>query len=220
MLHADCQCKHAQSAPPSHRYSQELPKAEEAPQLQRLETLGLLTGWSLRSCPCAQSRLRACALAKYAFSFCRPKNFRTSSMRITGKEKAMTNVQSCQSSEHTAKILERKGMLMITKCTAMEPQQARTSQGLVQGGIWIREPSSERALNALSISMTTRTVNESVEALTLPAVKYEQGSFSKLRSRKGRGLKASQEEHFPQVMRSVKGTRVCWSGAVRSKEYQ
>lgn len=41
---------------------------------------------------------------------CRPKNLRTSSMKITGKEKAITKHQSCQLSGQTAKILARRGM--------------------------------------------------------------------------------------------------------------
>merc|ERR1719263_1876127 len=63
----------------------------------------------------------------------------------------------------------------MTKWRPKETNIASRSHGLAHGGIWRREPSSERALRALSISMTTRTEREKVEAVALPLVKYSHG---------------------------------------------
>ena len=95
----------------------------------------------------------------------------------------MTKNQSCKSSGQTAKIFAKTGTYKIMKCTSTEPMHAKINQGLVHGGIWTSDPSSETALKASAIPMITKTVKDSVEAFHLPAVKYEQGALSKLRSK-------------------------------------
>lgn len=64
-------------------------------------------------------------------------------------------------------------------CEAIEPIMAKMRYGLIQGGIVIRELSSDKALRALNISITTKTDKLRVEALTFPLVKYSQGLFEK-----------------------------------------
>lgn len=63
------------------------------------------------------------------------------------------------------------GTYTIMKWRAMEPQIAKIKYGFTKG-VWDkRELSSEIAFRALSISITTKTERESVEALTLPLTK-------------------------------------------------
>lgn len=59
--------------------------------------------------------------------------------------------------------------------SAIELRIAAMSHRLTKGDIVKRELSSEMALRALSISMTTSTDRLRVEALTLPSVKYLHG---------------------------------------------
>lgn len=51
--------------------------------------------------------------------------------------------------------------------------------GLIQGGIVIKELSSDNAFNALNISITTKTDKLKVEAFTFPLVKYSHGLLVK-----------------------------------------
>ena len=61
----------------------------------------------------------------------------------------------------------------MTKCMPMEKPMATRSHGLAHGGIWSSDESSESAFSALSISITTSTERDMVEAVALPAaVKY------------------------------------------------
>ena len=69
------------------------------------------------------------------------------------------------------KIVANAGTYRIKKCSANDENMARISHGLIHGGMITREMSSDSALHALNISITTSTVKESVIALTLPVVK-------------------------------------------------
>ena len=61
----------------------------------------------------------------------------------------------------------------------MDATMATINQGLIHGGITKSELSSDKAFNALSISITTNTERLRVLALTLPLVKYSQGFLLK-----------------------------------------
>ena len=64
-------------------------------------------------------------------------------------------------------------------CEAIEPIMAKMRYGLIHGGIVTKELSSDKALSALNISMTTNTDKLNVDALTFPLVKYSHGLFEK-----------------------------------------
>ena len=101
----------------------------------------------------------------------RPMNLRTSSMSHTGAAAAHTNSHSLKSSGTMLKIVASAGTYRIRKWSANELNMARISHGLIHGGMTISEMSSDIALHALNISMTTSVVSDSVDALTLPAWK-------------------------------------------------
>jgi hypothetical protein len=63
-----------------------------------------------------------------------------------------------------------------------------------------RELSSERALRALSISITTNTERLRVLALTLPLVKYSHGFFEKSIPKNGAAVNPSQLGHSLQFL--------------------
>ena len=68
-----------------------------------------------------------------------------------------------------------KGTSTMNQWRPMDTKQATMSHKFTKGVIVRSELSSEIALKALSISMTTRTERDSVDALTLPSVKYLHG---------------------------------------------
>lgn len=90
---------------------------------------------------------------------------------ITGKEKAKTRIHSAWFIAAIPKILEKIGTYTIMTWRPMDHVMARRRYGLTNGDMVNRELSSEMAFKALSISMTTRTESERVEALTFPVVK-------------------------------------------------
>ena len=92
-------------------------------------------------------------------------------MSHTGVEKSSTSAHSLASSGTMEKIRASAGTYKITKCSAKEDAIASRSHGLIQGGITNSEMSSEMALHALNISITTSTVSDNVEAFSLPSVK-------------------------------------------------
>jgi len=55
---------------------------------------------------------------------------------------------------------------------------ANMSVGLASGPTVNKELSSDKAFNALNISITTRTVNDKVDAFYFPKVKYLHGCDS------------------------------------------
>jgi hypothetical protein len=61
----------------------------------------------------------------------------------------------------------------------MELDMARRRYGLTNGLMVRRELSSEIALRAFNISITTRTDRDKVDAFTFPSTKYLHGSFCK-----------------------------------------
>lgn len=128
-----------------------------------------------------------------------PMNFRISSIMITGNATARTKSHSFKDSGTMPKILARNGTYRIKKCKPNETDMARRSQGLTQGGIVNKLPSSERALRELNISMATKTESERVDALILPERKYSHGSESKLKTSspavKGNTENPSQDGH-------------------------
>ena len=69
------------------------------------------------------------------------------------------------------KIVASAGTYRIRKCSANDENMARISHGLIHGGMITREMSSDSALHALNISITTSVVRDRVEALILPAWK-------------------------------------------------
>ena len=92
-------------------------------------------------------------------------------MSHTGVEKSSTSAHSLASSGTMEKMRASAGTYKIKKCSAKDENIANRSHGLIQGGITNSEISSEMALHALNISITTSTVRESVEAFNLPVVK-------------------------------------------------
>lgn len=97
-----------------------------------------------------------------------PTNLRTSSINITGKATANTNNHSFRLRGTMPNIWARKGTYRIRKCRPNETDIAIRSQGLTQGGIDKRLPSSDRALSELNISIATSTERERVMAFTFP----------------------------------------------------
>jgi len=87
------------------------------------------------------------------------------------------------------KIEAINGIYKIAKCDIIEPAIAKMRYGLIQGGITISELSSDRAFNAFIISITTKTERDSVEAFTLPLVKYSHGFLVKSKLSKLLGVK-------------------------------
>jgi len=79
------------------------------------------------------------------------------------------------------KIALKNGTLTIIKWSPMETAIATMRYGLTNGCITNKELSSEIAFNALSISITTKTESDRVDALTLPTVKYVHGFWEKSR---------------------------------------
>jgi len=73
----------------------------------------------------------------------------------------------------------KKGMYTIIMCIKVDRVAAAMRYGFTSGVTTKRELSSLKALNALNISIITKTESERVLALTLPAVKYLHGSFDK-----------------------------------------
>merc|ERR1719486_1372443 len=101
-------------------------------------------------------------------------------MKMTGMLNAITRTQSLYVSGTIWEIAAIHGTYRIRKCSRMLTNMATSSQGFAHGGICSNDPSSERALRALSISITTSTESERVEAVALPlAVKYAHGSLLK-----------------------------------------
>lgn len=131
-----------------------------------------------------------------------PRNFRTSSISITGKAIAKTKIHSLRLRGTVPNTWARNGMYKIRTCNPNETAMATRSHGLTQGGIARRLVSSESALRELNISMATKTESESVVAFPFPVLKYSQGSFSNENTCapavKGETVKLFQEEHFPQ----------------------
>jgi len=64
------------------------------------------------------------------------------------------------------------------QCKDIEIKTAPIKDGLVKGLTYNKEPSSDKALKALNISINTRTVKDKVEAFYFPTVKYLQGCSS------------------------------------------
>ena len=56
-----------------------------------------------------------------------------------------------------------------------EPMIAATKYIFLWGGITSKEASSDKAFNALNISIVTKTVRQMVEAWTLPVIKNSHG---------------------------------------------
>jgi hypothetical protein len=61
----------------------------------------------------------------------------------------------------------------------IEAKIAKIKYGLMNGDIVSSELSSEIALSAFNISITTRTERDRVDAFIFPDVKYEHGLFAK-----------------------------------------
>jgi len=116
----------------------------------------------------------------------------------TGAENANTNPHSEALSGRIPKILLNNGMYKITQWSDKLRIIAPISHMFLHGGIWMRDPSSESALSALSISIVTNTDRDSVLALTLPSVKYEHGLSLKSKVSKLLTLKPSQVGHSDQ----------------------
>ena len=114
------------------------------------------------------------ALSSFSF-FIRPKNLSTSSMKMTGMDQARTAIHSAWFIEWMEKISLRKGTYTITQWSTIELAMAAINHGFTIGVIVNSELSSEIAFRAFSISITTSTDRERVEALTLPSVKYLHG---------------------------------------------
>lgn len=57
------------------------------------------------------------------------------------------------------------------QCKEREPIIATTKYGLAKGPIVSKDPSSERALRALNISITTKVVNDKVLGFYFPQLK-------------------------------------------------
>ena len=107
----------------------------------------------------------------------------------------------------------------MTQWRRMEEAMARMRYGFTNGVMVSSELSSEMALSALSISITTRTERESVEALTLPLVKYSHGAADKsIPSTKLFTLKSFHSGHCDQVLSYSKVTSV-WPSPVSAIVY-
>ena len=64
------------------------------------------------------------------------------------------------------------------QCKDIEIKTAPIKYALVKGLTCNKEPSSDKALKALNISINTNTVKDKVEAFYFPTVKYLQGCSS------------------------------------------
>ncbi|PHT37514.1 Pentatricopeptide repeat-containing protein [Capsicum baccatum] len=106
---------------------------------------------------------------------------RTSSIRITGAESKMTISHSFSLSGTIPNISAREETYSIGLCRPNEADIETRSQEFLQGGILIKLLSLERALRELNILIATRTESDSVKAITLPTVKYSQGSEKVIR---------------------------------------
>mmetsp|Transcript_8292 Transcript_8292/g.20949 ORF Transcript_8292/g.20949 Transcript_8292/m.20949 type:complete len:254 (+) Transcript_8292:214-975(+) len=102
----------------------------------------------------------------------RPMPLSTSSMSHTGAAHATTSIHSLTSRGTMLKMVLNAGMYRISAWSPKDIIIATMSQGLIHGGMTMREMSSLRALHALNISITTSVVSDSVLALILPSLKY------------------------------------------------
>lgn len=87
---------------------------------------------------------------------------------MTGSATAKTKNHSFKLRGTIPNTCAKNGTYNIKKCRPNDTDIARRSQGLTQGGIDKRLPSSDRALRELNISMATNTERDNVIAFTLP----------------------------------------------------
>lgn len=107
------------------------------------------------------------------------KNFKTSSINITGNEKAITKSQSFKFYDKVENMLLQNGIYSITQCNPTELPIANNYHGLAKIPDVMIDIFSDIAFIELSISIITKTVKDKVEALAFPAIKYEHGFFEK-----------------------------------------
>jgi len=76
-------------------------------------------------------------------------------------------------------MVSKNGIYRMAQCNKTEIEMAINNHGLAQIPIVNNDESSLKAFKALSISIITKTDNDNVLAVYLPAVKYVHGFFEK-----------------------------------------